>query len=50
VRSEKRSRSEEGWHAEIMTAAVNLGRVKDVDIRTINELFLLTRLAHLQKL
>jgi protein arginine kinase len=29
---------------------VNLGRVKDVDIRTINELFLLTQPAHLQKL
>jgi protein arginine kinase len=29
---------------------VNLGRVKDIDIRTINELFLLTQPAHLQKL
>jgi len=29
---------------------VNLGRVKDVDIRTINELFLLTQPAHLQKI
>jgi protein arginine kinase len=29
---------------------VNLGRVKDVDVRTINELFLLTQPAHLQKL
>jgi protein arginine kinase len=29
---------------------VNLGRVKDVDIRTLNELFLLTQPAHLQKL
>jgi len=28
---------------------VNLGRIKDVDIRTINELFLLTQPAHLQK-
>ncbi len=29
---------------------VNLGRVKDVDIQTINELFLLTQPAHLQKI
>jgi protein arginine kinase len=29
---------------------VNLGRVKDVDLRTLNELFLLTQPAHLQKL
>jgi protein arginine kinase len=31
---------------------VNLGRIKDkaIDIRTINELFLLTQPAHLQKL
>jgi protein arginine kinase len=29
---------------------VHLGRVKDVDIRTINELFLLTQPAHLQKI
>ncbi|HXE54791.1 MAG TPA: protein arginine kinase [Tepidisphaeraceae bacterium] len=29
---------------------VNLGRVKDIDIRTINELFLLTQPAHLQKI
>lgn len=29
---------------------VNLQRVKDVDIRTINELFLLTQPAHLQKI
>src|SRR3954464_9014599 len=29
---------------------VNLGRIKDLDIRTINELFLLTQPAHLQKL
>src|SRR5205809_2808487 len=28
---------------------VNLGRIKDVDIRTINELFLLSQPAHLQK-
>src|SRR5688572_12988835 len=29
---------------------VNLGRVKDVNIQTVNELFLLTQPAHLQKL
>ena len=29
---------------------VNLGRVKDIDVRTINELFLLTQPAHLQKM
>ncbi|MGA2500193.1 MAG: protein arginine kinase [Tepidisphaeraceae bacterium] len=29
---------------------VNMGRVKDVDLQTINELFLLTQPAHLQKL
>ena len=29
---------------------VNLGRVKDIDIRTINELFLLTQPAHLQRI
>jgi protein arginine kinase len=28
---------------------VNLGRIKDLDIQTINELFLLTQSAHLQK-
>jgi protein arginine kinase len=29
---------------------INLGRIKDIDIRTINELFLLTQPAHLQKI
>ncbi|HTW93795.1 MAG TPA: hypothetical protein VMD30_03305, partial [Tepidisphaeraceae bacterium] len=29
---------------------VNMGRVKDVDINKVNELFLLTRSAHLQKI
>ncbi|MEO6436657.1 MAG: protein arginine kinase [Tepidisphaeraceae bacterium] len=29
---------------------VHLGRIKDIDVRTINELFLLTQPAHLQKL
>jgi protein arginine kinase len=29
---------------------VNLGRIKDIDLRTLNELFLLTQPAHLQKL
>jgi protein arginine kinase len=29
---------------------VNLNRIKDIDVRTINELFLLTQPAHLQKI
>jgi len=29
---------------------IHLGRVKDVEIRTLNELFLLTQPAHLQKI
>jgi protein arginine kinase len=29
---------------------INLGRVKDVDVRTLNELFLMTQPAHLQKM
>jgi protein arginine kinase len=29
---------------------INLGKIKDLDIRTVNELFLLTQPAHLQKL
>ena len=29
---------------------VNLGRIKDIDLRTLNELFLLTQPAHLQKI
>jgi len=29
---------------------INLGRIKDIDVKTINELFLLTQPAHLQKL
>jgi protein arginine kinase len=29
---------------------INLGRVKDIDIRTLNELFLMTQPAHLQKM
>jgi protein arginine kinase len=29
---------------------INLGRIKDIDIRTVNELFLLTQPAHLQKI
>jgi protein arginine kinase len=29
---------------------IHMGRVKDVDVRTVNELFLLTQPAHLQKL
>jgi protein arginine kinase len=29
---------------------INLGRIKNVDMKTVNELFLLTQPAHLQKL
>ena len=29
---------------------VNLGRIKNIDLRTLNELFLLTQPAHLQKI
>ena len=29
---------------------INMGRVKDIDINTVNELFLLTQTAHLQKM
>ena len=29
---------------------IHMGRVKDVDLRTVNELFLLTQPAHLQKM
>jgi protein arginine kinase len=29
---------------------IHLGRIKDLDLRTINELFLLTQPAHLQKM
>ena len=29
---------------------VHLGRLKDIDLRTLNELFLLTQPAHLQKI
>jgi protein arginine kinase len=29
---------------------INLGRIKDIDVKTINELFLLTQPAHLQKM
>jgi protein arginine kinase len=29
---------------------INLGRIKDIDVKTINELFLLTQPAHLQKI
>jgi protein arginine kinase len=29
---------------------VNLGRIKDIDVKTLNELFLLTQPAHLQKI
>ncbi len=33
-----------------LRVGINLGRIKDIDIRTLNELFLLTQPAHLQKM
>jgi protein arginine kinase len=33
-----------------LRVGINLGRIKDIDIRTLNELFLMTQPAHLQKL
>src|SRR5580700_4891434 len=33
-----------------LRVGINLGRVKDIDIRTLNELFLMTQPAHLQKM
>ena len=38
-----------GWLSHLRMG-VNLGRVKGIDIRTLNELFLLTQPAHLQKM
>lgn len=37
-------------HLSHLRMGINLGRVKDLDIRTVNELFLLTQPAHLQKI
>jgi len=37
-------------HLSHLRMGVNLGRVKDIDLQKINELFLLTQPAHLQKL
>ncbi|MCE5325218.1 MAG: protein arginine kinase [Planctomycetaceae bacterium] len=34
----------------LVRLGINLGRVRDVDIKTVNELFLLTQPAHLQKI
>ena len=34
----------------LVRLGINLGRAKDVDLKTINELFLLTQPAHLQRL
>jgi len=36
-------------HLSHLRMGVNLGRIKDVDIRTVNELFLQVQPAHLQK-
>jgi protein arginine kinase len=37
-------------HLSHLRLGVNLGRVKGIDIKTVNELFLLTQPAHLQKI
>lgn len=37
-------------HLSHLRMGVNLGRIRDVDIRVINDLFLITQPAHLQKL
>jgi protein arginine kinase len=37
-------------HLSHLRMGVNLGRIKDLDLRTVNELFLLTQPAHLQKI
>ena len=29
---------------------INLGRIRDIDLKTVNELFLITQPAHLQKI
>lgn len=34
----------------LVRLGVNLGRIKDIDLKTLNELFLLTQPAHLQKI
>ena len=37
-------------HLSHLRMGINLGRMKEVDLQTVNELFLLTQPAHLQKL
>lgn len=37
-------------HLSHLRMGINLGRIKDVDLNTVNELFLITQPAHLQKL
>lgn len=37
-------------HLSHLRMGINLGRIKNVDLKTVNELFLLTQPAHLQKL
>ncbi|MCG8405857.1 MAG: protein arginine kinase [Phycisphaerales bacterium] len=37
-------------HLSHLRMGINLGRIKDVDLTTVNELFLITQPAHLQKL
>jgi len=37
-------------HLSHLRMGIHLGRLKDLDLRTVNELFLLTQPAHLQKM
>jgi protein arginine kinase len=37
-------------HLSHLRMGINLGRIRDVDLQTVNELFMLTQPAHLQKL
>jgi protein arginine kinase len=51
LRSSRLLSSEETMYLLSLTRlGVNMGRIKDVDIKTVNDLFLLTQPAHLQKL
>jgi len=51
LRSAKLISSDETMYLlSLVRLGVNLGRVTDVDLKTINELFLLTQPAHLQKI
>jgi protein arginine kinase len=51
LRSARLISSEETMYLlSLARLGVNLGRLQDVDLKTINELFLLTQTAHLQKI